>query len=111
MDNWQFIRMPAIWPVLIGATVAQAAWHLIWLVNGRKVRHSGAVASLSSGVLGWAATSMMAVVWDGSPAYWLAFTVGLAITAAVQVFAVAGRIAESCSYRLMVLVTPRMLLA
>lgn len=85
MDEWQALRMSAVWPMVIGAGTYLAT-RLILLAAGRRAPGRPEAWSCAAvGVLAWVATSMMAAVWQNSPAYWLAFTVGLAVLALVLV--------------------------
>lgn len=84
-DLWQPIRMAAIWPVLIAAVSWLATFDLLYFTGRGKVTRREFSACTGVAVFAWVVCSMMAAVWDGSPAYWLAFTVGLAIVALVLV--------------------------
>ena len=85
MDAWQAVRMTAVWPLVIGAG-SFLATRLILLALGRRAlgRYEAWVCA-SVGALAWGVTGMMAAVWQDTPAYWLAFTVGLGVLALVMV--------------------------
>lgn len=81
MDEWQAVRMAAVWPLVVGAG-SYMATRLILLAMGRRLPgRSEALSCAAVGGLAWVATGMMAAVWSNTPAYWLAFTVGLAVLA------------------------------
>lgn len=83
MDELQAVRMAAVWPLVIGAG-SFLATRLILLAAGRRAPGRAEAWSCAAvGVLAWLATGMMAAVWNGEQAYWLAFTVGLAWLAPV----------------------------
>lgn len=84
MDELQAVRMTALWPLVIGAGSAMAA-RLILLASGRTLGRYEAWVCAAVGVLAWVTTGMMAAVWQDTPAYWLAFTVGLGVLALVMV--------------------------
>lgn len=85
MDEWQAMRMAAVWPLVIGAGSFLAA-RLILLALGRRAPgRPEALACAAVGGLAWVATGMMAAAWSDAPAYWLAFTVGLGVLAVVLV--------------------------
>lgn len=84
-DLWQPIRMAAIWPVLIAAASFLATFDILWFTARSKVGRREFNACFGVAVFAWVVCSMMAAVWDGSPSYWFAFTVGLAIVALVLV--------------------------
>lgn len=81
MDEWQAVRMAAVWPLVIGAG-SYMATRLILLALGRRAPGRGEALSCAAvGGLAWVVTGMMAATWEGSAPYWLAFTVGLAVLA------------------------------
>lgn len=83
MDEWQAVRMAAVWPVVIGAG-SFLATRLILLAMGRRAPgRSEAWSCAAVGGLAWLATGMMAAAWSDASPYWLAFTIGLAVLALV----------------------------
>lgn len=85
MDEWQAIRLAAVWPMVIGATAVLAAFLILSGFGRRALGRAEVGACAAVGGLAWLSTSIMATVWDGSRAYWLTFTVGLALVAGVLV--------------------------
>lgn len=95
MDEWQGLRMAAVWPVVIGAGSFLGTRLILLALGRRALRRFEAWACAMVGGLAWLATGMMAAVWtNDEPAYWLAFTIGLAVLALVLVATAALMFAE-----------------
>lgn len=83
MDEWQGLRMAAVWPVVIGAGSFLATRLILLLLGRREPGRAEAWSCAAVGGLAWLATGMMAAAWEGTGPYWLSFTVGLAVLAVV----------------------------
>lgn len=86
MDEWQQLRFLA-WPWIVGSTMVQAVYILLWLVVdghfNRTHRMACAVSGVTAGVLAFVITRH----WDNSAGYWAAFTMGLFVLAGISVIA------------------------
>lgn len=81
-DPYQGLRMLLIWPALVGAVAYFAVAFIAGALDGRLTRWQ-ALLAVVTGACAALVTSTIAHRWDGSTAYWLAFTVGLAFAALV----------------------------
>lgn len=75
-DPYQPLRMALIWPALVGCIGFYSVRLLASLVNRRLTRWQAIMAAVA-GLMAGIVTTSIAHQWDGSPEYWLAFTVGL----------------------------------
>lgn len=91
MDEWQAMRMAAVWPLVIGAGSFMAARLILLALGRRALGRADAWTCAAVGALAWLVTGMMAATWSGARAYWLAFTIGLGVLA-VTLVATAARL-------------------
>lgn len=86
MDELQMFRMTVAWPLVVGGAMFQLAYTALWLAMGaRRLRRDHAVACLVAGLAAAGLAWQIAANWDGSAAYWMAFTMGVAGLAGVLV--------------------------
>jgi hypothetical protein len=81
-DVYQEIRMTVIWPVLVGCVAFYAVRFIASTVDGSMTNWQAILAGIT-GLMAGIVTASISRSWDGSDAYWLAFTVGLAFAAVV----------------------------
>lgn len=81
-DPYQPLRMMLIWPVLVGCIGFYSVRLLASLVDRRLTRWQALMACVA-GLMAGVVTTTIARAWDGSPEFWLAFTIGLAFAALV----------------------------
>lgn len=78
--------MVVVWPLVVGAAAFQLAYTVLWLALGaRRLRRDHAIACLVVGAAAALLAWVIALNWDGSDEYWMAYTVGLAGLAGVLV--------------------------
>lgn len=77
MDMYQPVRMHVIWPILVGCVAFYGVVFIAETLDGRLTRWQALLAAVT-GLCAALVTSTIANQWDGSPVYWLAFTLGLA---------------------------------
>lgn len=98
LDILQSLRMTYLWPVLVGCNVYYMIRLLFWVFSRRGTLTR--VESLTAAGIALAAAAvvwMMAATWDGSRAYWEAFTVGMAAMAVVNVMTVTWLVTQDWS--------------
>lgn len=88
-DVFQPLRIAWLWPLLLGCNVVYATRLLFWAFSQRgtltRIESLTAVGvGLAAVVVVWA----MGRVWDGSRAYWEAFTVGMAAMVVINAMTV-----------------------
>jgi len=87
MDEWQQLRFLA-WPWIVGSTMVQAVYILLWLVVGGHFSTRRRMACVVSGVTAGSLAFIITKYWDSNSAgYWAAFTMGLFILAGINVIA------------------------
>lgn len=88
--------MIVIWPVLVGCVAFYAVRFIASTLDGRMTRWQAMLAGVT-GLSAAVVTTTIARRWDGSDAYWLSFTIGLAFAALVLFANVVALIVEAGS--------------
>jgi len=81
-DTYQVFRMTLVWPVLVGATAFYAVRFIASTLDGKLTRWQAILAGIV-GLMAAVVSTTISRNWNGSDAYWLAFTIGLAFAAGV----------------------------
>jgi hypothetical protein len=87
VDVLQAFRMTAPWPLIVGSAAFLLARSVFWFTDARLGRDQAiacGIVGASGGIVAWA----IAVAWDNSEYYWIAFTLGLSVLALVMLVTV-----------------------
>lgn len=82
MDELQALRMSIVWPMVVGSAAFLLARALFWFLS-RRLTRDHAVACVVVGMAGAVVAWAIAVAWDNSERFWMAFTLGLLALAVV----------------------------
>lgn len=82
MDPYQPFRMAILWPIFVGCVAFYAVTFIASTLDGRLTRWQAGLAGVA-GVMASVVTRSIARAWDGTPLYWLAFTLGLTFAVTV----------------------------
>lgn len=82
IDVYQPFRMAVIWPIFVGCVAFYAVVFVASTLDGRLTRWQASLAGVC-GVMAAIVTRSIARAWDGSPVFWLAFTLGLTFAVTV----------------------------
>lgn len=82
IDLYQPFRMAVIWPIFVGCVAFYAVTFVASTLDGKLTRWQAGLAGVT-GIMAAIVTRSIAKSWDGSPMYWLAFTLGLTFAVTV----------------------------
>lgn len=81
-DIYQPFRMTLVWPIIVGCVAFYGVRFIASTRDGQLTRWQAGLAGVA-GVMASVVTRSIARAWDGTPLYWLAFTLGLTFAVTV----------------------------